>query len=360
MRYSTTIGIDTHKTKNQVCALLTETGEVKTTKLSADSNELIFWIRKQNFPEPVKCCYESGPTGFGLARALNEAGIDCIVAATSKLPYPNDRQKTDRRDAEWLARVLVAGSIHEVMVPTKEEESLCHLSRLRGEVAFDLRKSKQRVASFMLLTKTSYTLTKKRWSKKFRSWAETYEFEHKADTFVFRMKVSAVYRLEERLAQIEAEIVRIIAQNPMLQCRMGRFLAIHGIGRVSAFSLACEVYDFERFRNGAAFASYIGLVPSEDSTGDKARHGKIAKMGNSHLRRIVVEAASCYSKPLRNIRQEDTEVPEAIKTKAEKCRLRLKKRREALRARGILANKAKVAVARELCEWIYHIAVMSA
>lgn len=360
MRYSTTIGIDTHKTKNQVCALLTEIGEVRTAKLSSDPNELIAWIRKQNFPEPIKCCYESGPTGFGLARAMNEAGIDCIVAATSKLPYPNDRQKTDRRDAEWLARVLIAGSIHEVMVPTRSEEPLCRLSRLRGEVAADLRKAKQRVASFMLLTKTSYTLTKKRWSKTFRTWSETHEFEQSADTFVFRMKVSAVYRLEERLAEIEAEILRVISANPLLEERMRRFLAIHGIGRVSEFSLVCEVYDFERFRNGAAFASYIGLVPSEDSTGDKARHGKIAKMGNSHLRRIVVEAASAYSRPIKDTKQEDIEVPEAIRAKAEKCRLRLKKRREALRARNVMANKAKVAVARELCEWIYHIAVMSA
>ena len=315
---------------------------------------------QKNFPEPLKCCYESGPTGFGLARALNEAGINCIVAATSKLPYPNDRQKTDRRDAEWLARILIAGSIHEVMVPSRKEESLCHLSRLRGEVAADLRKAKQRVASFMLLTKTSFTLTKKRWSKTFRSWSETYEFAQPADTFVFRMKVSTVYRLEERLAEIEAEILRIIAESPLLEERMKRFLAIHGIGRVSAFSLVCEVYDFERFRNGAAFASYIGLVPSEDSTGDKTKHGKIAKMGNSHLRRIIVEAASVYSRPIKDAKQEDIGVPETIRVKAEKCKLRLKKKREALRARNVMANKAKVAVARELCEWIYHIAVMPA
>jgi transposase len=360
MRYCTSIGIDTHAKKNSICALLRETGEVFTAKLSADPRELIRWIKAQDFPKPLRCCYEAGPTGFGLARALNDAGICCIVAATSKLPYRADRQKNDRIDAEWLARMLEAGAVRSVMVPTPEEESLCHLSRLRGEVASDLRKAKQRVASFLLLTKTSYTLTKKRWTKTFNRWAESYEFECAADTFVFRMKFSAVLRLEERLAEIEAEIMRVIEANPALAETMKRFMALHGVGRVTAFSLVSEVYDFERFRNGAAFASYIGLVPSESSTGDTVSKGKIAKQGNSHLRRIIIEAASCYSKPIRDVANEDTSVPEPVRAKAEKCKLRLRKRSIALRKRGVLPNKAKVAVARELCEWIYHIAVMPA
>ena len=358
MRYSTTIGIDTHKNKNQVCALVNGTGEITTTSLPADLGVLISWIQKQDFPLPIKCCYESGPTGFGLARALNEADILCVIAATSKLPYRVDRQKNDRKDAEWLCRVLASGAIHEVMIPTKEEESLCHLSRLRGEVASDLRKAKQRVSSFLLLTKTSYTLTKKRWTKTFMKWAESYEFDCSADTFVFRSKMANVLRLEERLQEVEDEIVRIIELNPWLKTQMDRFMCIHGIGKVGAFSLVAEVYDFERFRNGAAFASYIGLVPSENSSGDKVSHGKIAKTGNSHLRRILIECASTYSKPIKDIAPENTDVPEVIRAKAEKCKNRLKKRRAHLMKRGIGANKAKVAVARELAEWIYHIAVM--
>jgi transposase len=256
--------------------------------------------------------------------------------------------------------MLDSGAVRLVMIPTKEEESLRHLSRLRGEVASDLRKAKQRASSFLLLTKTSYTLTKKRWTKTFNKWAESYEFECEADTFVFRMKVSAVFRLEEKLFEIEEKIMRVIEAAPELAEKMKRFTALHGVGKVTAFSLVCEVYDFERFRNGAAFASYIGLVPSESSTGDKTARGKIAKQGNSHLRRIIVEAASCYSKPIGDARSEDTSVPEPIRAKAEKCKNRLKKRRGALKKRGVLPNKAKVAVARELCEWIYHIAVMGA
>jgi transposase len=344
--------------KNQICAIDTKTGETVTTKLSEDPDQLISWINEQGFSLPIRCCYESGPTGFGLARALNDVGIRCIVAATSKLPYRVDHQKNDRIDAEWLARMLDSGAVRSVMIPTVEEESLRHLSRLRGEVASDLRKAKQRVASFLLLTKTSYTLTKKRWTKTFNKWAESYEFTCAADTFTFRMKVVAVLRLEERLSEVEDEILRVIALNPELEQKMKRFQALHGIGKVAAFSLVCEVYDFERFKNGAAFASFLGLIPSENSTGDRNSKGRIAKTGNSHLRRILIEAASCYSRPIKDVKSEDLTVPEPIRAKAEKCKLRLKKKRAALKKRGLIANKVKVAIARELSEWVYHIAVM--
>lgn len=358
MRYSTSIGIDTHAKTNQLYALVEKTGEIKEAKLSSDPNEVIAWIKEQEFPSPLRCCYEAGPTGFGLARSLIKAGIPCLVAATSKLPLRTDKQKNDRIDAAWLCRMHNSGVVRSVRIPTIEEEALCHLSRLRGEVALDLRRAKQRVASFLLLTQTSYTLTKTRWTKTFNKWTETYEFSCSADTFVFRMKMTNVLRLEERLIQVEDEIMRIIAQDPNLQSIMARFTALHGVGKVTAFSLICEVYDFNRFKNGSAFASYIGLVPSEASTGKTIVRGKIAKKGNSHLRRIIIEAASCYSKPLKLLKSEDVSVSEAVRAKAEKCRLRLHKRRATLKKRGVNNNKAKIAVARELCEWIYHIAVM--
>ena len=287
-------------------------------------------------------------------------GVACTVAATSKLSYRVDRQKNDRADARWLAQQMLAGGVRAVRVPTPEEESLCHLSRLRGEVASDLRRAKQRVSSFLLLTNTEYNLTKKKWSKTFYRWAESHEFDQPADTFAFRCKVSAVLRLEERLAEVEAEIMRVVAASPKLSERMSRFTCIHGIGKVSAFSLVCEVHDFDRFKNGASFASYLGLVPSESSSGKKVSRGAIAKQGNSHLRRVLVEAASCYSKQFKAVKSEDAAVPEAVRAKADRCAVRLRKRRAALKERNVSANKAKVAVARELAEWIYYIAVMPA
>ena len=328
--------------------------------LSEDPVELVAWIRTQALPEPVRCCYEAGPTGFGLARALDAAGIECVVAATSKLPRRNDRTKNDRVDAEWLARMLAAGSVRAVRVPAVQQEALAHLSRLRGEAAADMRRARQRVSSFLLLTGAKYTLTKHKWTKTFVKWASALELADPLDTFALRSRMAAAERASERLFAVEAEIARVVAADAELSGRVARLECIHGIGRVTAFALIAEVCDFTRFGKGSAFASYLGLVPSESSTGDKSSRGPVTKAGNSHLRRLLIEAAGCYSKPFKACRREDARVPELVRAKAEKCAKRLRKRRCDLRERGVMPNKAKVAVARELAEWVWWIATMPA
>lgn len=245
-------------------------------------------------------------------------------------------------------------------VPTPEQESLCHLSRLRDEAALDPKRARQRVASFLLLTHTSYTLTKKRWTKKFYEWASTFEFACKEDAFVFRSKVNAALRCAERLHEIEDEMERVAAASARVSEAMERLLCIHGIGKITAFSLVCEVYDFSRFAKGSAFASFVGLIPSESSSGDKEARGPITRTGNPHLRRLLMEAAGCCSNRIKAVKPEDRHVPEEVRVKAQKCTSRLKKRREYLRARKVSANKAKAAIARELCERIYCIMVMPA
>lgn len=360
MRYSTCIGIDTHSTKNEVCALLIETGELKGETLNDDPAQIIRWIDKNDFPKPIRCVYEAGPTGFALARILNESGIECVVAATSKLPKRHDRKKNDRIDAEWLARLLSSGAIRESYIPTEREESLQHLARLRHETMNDLKRAKQRVASFLLLTKTEYNLTKRRWSKKFRRWAETIEFDCPEDTFTFRLKYAEVIRLEERLAYIEDHIEKLIKNDAKLLSTAKRLMCIYGVGKVAAYALVCEISDFARFKNGRSFASFLGLTPSEHSTGKRRITGRITKTGNGYLRSIIIECANVYARCIPTIKYEDTDVPENIRAKAEKCSQRLKRRREHLIERGLSSNKAKVAIARELCEWIYWIAVTPA
>ena len=355
MKYCTSIGIDTHSKKNAICALSADTGVVAEDVLSEDPAQAISWIRQHGFAEPLCCVYEAGPTGFELARALNGAGIRCVVAATSKLPYRTDRVKNDRVDAQWLARMLAAGSVREVYIPTEREESLRNLSKLRAEVATDLRRAKQRVASFLLKTHTRYTLTKRRWTKAFRRWAASLEFDEPCDTFAFRRKLEAVLYLEGALSEIDDEIRRSVGASRELAETVGRLSAVHGIGPVTAFSLAAEVYDFHRFRRGSALSAYMGLVPSERSSGKKTSRGPVTKCGNSNLRRLLIEAVHAYDRPYRGTGDDGKKNARAVK-----CRKRLYKRKRRLEERGLEKNKVSAALARELCEWIYWIATEDA
>jgi transposase len=266
--------------------------------------------------------------------------------------------KTDRIDAEWLARCLAAGAVRPVRVPTAAEESLAHLSRLRGEQAREKRAARQRVSSFLLLTGERYTLTKSLWTKTFGRWAETHEFADAADTYVFRDLFREAEHQAARVADTEAEIERLVGADPALSERVDRLTCLPRVGRVTAFSLVCEVYDFSRFRNGAAFANWLGLTPSERSTGKRRSRGGITKRGNSELRRLLVEASSAYSASSAPARVDGSGVGEEVTEKARRCCARLRRRRLALRERGVAANKAKVAVARELAEWIYYMMVM--
>lgn len=358
MNYPTIIGIDVHMKTNAVAAIDKQNGTVTEAGLSSDPDELIRWIKENNFPKPVRAVYESGPTGFGLARALDKAGIKCVVAATAKLPYSKSRQKTDRADALWLARVFDSGMVHEVRIPTTEEESLRDLARLRTEICLDLRKAKQRVSSFLLLKGVGYDLTKNKWTVVFRKWSASLEFSEPMDTYVFREKLSEVHRLEERLCAVEGRIEGVIEGSEELAGRMARLMCIAGIGRITAFSFVCEIVDFTRFKNGAAFASYLGLVPRELSSGLTIARGAITKAGNAGLRCLAIEAVQHYSRDIRPKLSEDARVDPLVRQHAFKCSNRLLKRRRELKKRGKANNKAKTALARELAEWIYWIAIM--
>jgi len=357
MRYSTAIGIDAHGMTNTICALDTNTGEMRETELSSEPEVLIEWINKQSFPYPIMTAYESGPTGFGLARCLIAAGIPCMVAASSRLLKDAKKKKNDREDARNLAKGIIAFEVYPVWIPSVEQEAACNLSRLRNEISLDLRRAKQRVTSFLLKMGVRYTKGK-RWTGKFRKWADTYEFPLETDTYVFREKLACVYQAESRLTPIEERLHRLIEADPNLKRLYDRLRCLHGIGPVTACALVCEIGDFNRFKKGSHLASYLGLVPSEDSSGEKNSNGKITKAGNCHLRRLLVEAAGSYSKRSKLEKSNDPNVDPLVREHAHKGSVRLYKRRQVFKKRNKQHNKAKVAIARELAEWVYHIAVM--
>lgn len=356
--YSTIIGIDAHARKNTVTAIMPQTGEARQIELAAEPDLLVKWINDQELPTPIMAVYESGPTGFPLARALMAAGVACSVAATSKLPSRKDRKKNDKVDSEWLARQYLGGSVRAVRIPTSEEESLRGLSRLRSQAVRDLVRAKKRASSFLLLRDIRRPGKTRRWSARFKEWIERLEFSEPLDRYVLDEMVAEVYHIEERVAAINAKIDEVIESSPWLREQINRFQCIHGIGKIISMTLVCEIMDFNRFKNGAAFASFVGLVPSEHSSGEKNAKGDITKTGNVYVRTALVEAANCYLRPFKKFSPNIPTVDPLVRAHATKCTTRLKKRALTLKARKKQANKIKVAIAREMAEWVYHLAIM--
>jgi transposase len=337
-------------------AIERESGVFKRIKMSSEYEDTLKHIRTLKMSEPYLVVYESGPTGFGLARYLNDEGIKCEVCATSKMPKDISKKKNDKRDAETIARQAIAGTLHFVYIPTPHEQTLRDLSHHYAQCSKAVTAAKQRVSSFMLTRNIRYKKGCKLWSKAFLRWAEELAFEDEADAFIFNDNVAEVKRLIERKEAVLALIEQLAITDAQLGRDMSRLLCISGIGTVISFALISEVNDFKRFSNGAAFASYIGLVPSEDSSGDKRSTGRITKQGNSHLRRMLVEAMNPSrrkgSPPVKVCGQI---VDPHIRSMAARCDERLAKRRADMKRRCKSPNKTKVALARELSEWVYYI-----
>jgi transposase len=356
MQYSTIIGVDVHARSNTAYALDTLTGAVAQKRLPADAGALVRWIDENAFSAPVCCCYESGPTGFALARELHAQGVGCAVAAVSRLPKASDGKKSDPIDAERLCRLFMSGAVTEVWLPPAAQEAHRSLSRLRAQASKDAARAKQRATSFLLAKGMS--CEHENWTAGWRAWAKGAGFCYPEERWALDEYLAEAARLEARVRDIDARIAAFKAEHGEYGGVIARLEAINGIGPVTAFALAVEVGDFSRFRTAAQFASYLGLVPSEHSSGERRHTGHITKCGNPYLRRLLIECASPCTRARRMAPAAGTGLPPLVKGHIERCNRRLKARRAALDARGKQANKAKCAIAREMAEWIYHIATM--
>ena len=313
MRHSTYVGIDTHKDTNAVCALDPETGEVTEAVLGGEPALVVDWIRggvaSGELAEPVLCCYEAGPTGYGLQRALEEAGFECVVAAPSKLPKRADRVKTDRVDAAWLARQLQAGAVRPVWVPPANLEALRSLVSLRCARAQGLARAKQRFRSFALARGIRPPVGG--WGARFLAWASSVELDDPADDYVFHELVDEVSRRSRDLGRVEARTAEAVAADPELSAAVRALEALPGVGPALACALVAKVGDASRFERLDSFPSYLGLCPSESSSGKTVRRGGMAKAGDEQLRRLLVQAATCLLRPLRRHAAPPEGVPEA-------------------------------------------------
>jgi transposase len=241
-------------------------------------------------PRPVRAAYEAGPTGYGLARELERRGVECVVAAPGKIPRASgERVKTDRRDAEHLVRLLLAGKLHAVRVPGREEEALRDLVRAREAVRVDLMRCRHRLSKLLLRRGIRFD-DGRAWTERHRAWLAGVDLGHGAAQATLIDAIGAVDALVHRRDRLEREIVARLGDSPWAT-QVGRLRCLRGIDTLTAAGLCAEIGDFERFARAEQPMNHVGLVPSENTTGEQRRLGAITKTGSGHARRLLVEAA---------------------------------------------------------------------
>ena len=287
------VGLDVHAAKIVAAVLDVETGELQFFGLGGDVREAAGLCA--GLPRPVRAAYEAGPTGYGLARELARRGVECVVAAPSKIPRAcGERVKTDRRDAEHLVRLLLAGKLHAVRVPGAEEEALRDLVRARDAVRQDLMRWRHRLSKLLLRHGIRFD-DGRAWTDRHRAWLADVTLAWPAARSTLADQIGAVDALVHRRDRLEREIVALLAASPW-QLQVGRLRCLRGIDTLTAAGLCAEIGDFERFARAEQLMSYVGLVPSENTTGEARRLGAITKTGSGHARRLLVEAAWHYRK----------------------------------------------------------------
>jgi transposase len=332
-----------------------ESGELGMFRMNGDAGEAAAFCA--GLPRSVRVAYEAGPTGYGLARELAKRRVECVVAAPSKIPRaPGDRVKTDRRDAELLVRLLLAGKLHAVRVPGPEEEALRDLVRAREAVRVDLMRSRHRLSKLLLRHGIRFD-DGPAWTQRHRDWLHTIALEWPAAQATLLDAQGAIDALAHRRDQLEREIVALVPSSPWA-VQVGRLRCLRGVDTLTAVGLCAEIGDFERFARAEQLMSYIGLVPSESSTGHQRRLGAITKTGSSHARRLLVEAAWHYrarpsiGKALAD--RHDGQPPEAIAV-AWSAQRRLHRTWARLEARAKRRTIIAVAAARELAGFCWAI-----
>ena len=285
------VGLDVHATKIVAAVLDAETGELEFFTLSGDVLEAAGLCA--GLPRPVRATYEAGPTGYGLARELDRRGVQCVVAAPSKIPRASgDRVKTDRRDAELMVRLLLAGKLHPVRVPGPEEEALRDLVRAREAVRVDLMRCRHRLSKLLLRHGVRFD-DGPAWTPRHRDWLATVQLGWPAAQATMLDARGAIDALTHRRDQLEREIAALLPGSPWA-VQAGRLRCLRGIDTLTAVGLCAEIGDFERFARAEQLMSYVGVVPCESTTGQSRRLGAITKTGSGHARRLLVEAAWHY------------------------------------------------------------------
>jgi transposase len=315
-------------------------------------------MKKLGPPERLRACYEAGPCGYGLQRLLSGWGISCVVVAPSLVPSkPGDKVKTDRRDALKLARLLRSGDLTAVWVPDEAHEALRDLTRAREAAKRDLLRARQRVSKLLLRLEIRAPDGLRRWTKKHRAWLGELRLEQPLTQLVLDDGLMTIDQVGQRLERLTAQLMEAASASPhaallaALQC-------LHGVGLITAVTLVAELGDLTRFGRPRQLMSYVGVVPSEHSSGGRQRRGSITKTGNAHVRAVLIEAAwhSRHAPRVgKGLKRRQRGQPERLTAIAQRAQERLHRRYCRLVARGKSPHKAVVAIGRELLGFVWAI-----
>lgn len=351
-------GLDAHARKTAAAAVRLGSGEVFQARLPGSSAAVVEWL--QGLPGEVRAVYEAGPTGFGLARAARAAGVEVMVCAPGAIPrQPGDRIKTDTRDALKLARLHAAGQLRPVVVPEPELEALRDLVRAREDLRGDLMGARHRISKLLLRRGLVWEGPGEAWARAHLRWLSKVRFDEPLVETVFGEYLAHHEVLVARRERLDALIAAESVQGPWAPA-VGRLRCLRGVDTLTAVGLVAEIGDITAFAHPKQLASYLGLVPSEQSSGERRRQGSITKAGSSHARRLLVEAAWHYRRPPRISqtlkRRQAGQPPAAIET-AWRAQQRLHRRWAHLdQARAKKRTTVAVAIARELACFAWEIA----
>ena len=353
---TTYVGMDVHARTIRVAVLGSGGVQREEWGLANEPRAVASLARRllRGAPGAVVACYEAGPTGFALMRKLHAKGIDCRVIAPALIPRkPGERVKTDRRDARNLAELLRAGLLTEVHPPTPDQEAVRDLSRAREDAVADRKRAQHRLSKLLLRRGLSYG--KRNWTLAHRAWLRTLSFDHAAAQATFDGYLRTLEEAEERARVLEQQLVAC-AEGAEYREAVGLLRCFHGVDTVTAMTVLAELGEVTRFTSARQLMSYLGLTPSEYSSGARQRRGEITKAGNNHVRRVLVESAWHYRHPPRagvRLRQRREGQPGWAISMAEGAQRRLHRRFRQLSQQGKPSPLANIAVARELVGYMW-------
>jgi transposase len=353
---TTYVGIDAHKKDLFIAMLMGTEPKPVTWQLVNEPNAVRRLVRKleREAPGPVRVFYEAGPCGYALQRQVTTSRVSCDVIAPALIPRkPGERIKTNRRDARKLAELGRAGLLTTVRPPTPKEEAVRDLCRARDDAREDLQRARHRLGKLLLRRGLHYN--GRNWTRAHRQWIDSLEWTQAAERSVVEDYLLAIDQVEARLGELDTKLTEIAQTDPYREA-VGWLRCFRGIDTLTAILLLAELHDFRRFPSAPELMAYVGLVPGEDSTGEKHRRGRITRAGNALVRRLLVETAWHYQhRPGIGVAlaRRRKGQPSRVIAIADKAQQRLCGRFRKLAAVHKPAPKIAVAIARELAGFLW-------